>query len=191
MILLQESGQENLSLREVAVRAGVSSGAPYRHFENKEFLLAALAEGGFYRLDAAMREAIIKHAHHPLKQLNEIARTYLAIAEENPPFFKVMFGPYEVHDPMQKDVMTICEKVFANLVGIFIKGMYEGSFKKLEPEYTALSYWAMLHGLAMLLIDKKLEGFRQPGKGLTKTLLKTAEDYANGFLVQAKPPERW
>ncbi len=180
--LLAESGQENLSLREVALRAGVSSGAPYRHFENKEALLAALAEGGFRRLEEAMMEAMANHPRHPVKQLRDIAQAYLGMAEENPPFFKVMFGPYDTHDPVQKDVMPICEKVFRDLAGIFIKGIADGHFRKQDPERSALSYWAMLHGLSMLLIDKKLEGFQKPGHPLMDLLLDTAERHAHGFL---------
>lgn len=183
--LLAESGQENLSLREVAVRAGVSSGAPYRHFENKEALLAALAEGGFRRLESAIAEAVAKHPQHPVKQLREIARTYLGMAEENPPFFKVMFGPYDTHDPVQKDVIPICEKVFMDLAGIFIKGIADGHLRKQDPERMALSYWAMLHGLSMLLIDKKLGGFQQPGHPLIDLLLDTAERHAQGFQTSA------
>jgi AcrR family transcriptional regulator len=183
--LLAESGQENLSLREVALRAGVSSGAPYRHFENKEALLAALAEGGFRSLEAAMSEAVGKHPRNPIKQLRDIATAYLGMAEENPPFFKVMFGPYDTHDPVLKDVMPICEKVFRDLAGIFVKGIADDHFRKQDPERSALSYWAMLHGLTMLLIDRKLEGFQQPGHPLKDLLLETAERHAHGFLKSA------
>lgn len=183
--LLAESGQENLSLREVAERAGVSSGAPYRHFENKDALLAALAEGGFRRLEGAMAEAMAKHPRHPLKQLREIAQAYLGMAEENPPFFKLMFGPYDAHDTVQKDVMTVCEKVFRDLAGVFAKAIADGHFRKQDPERSALSYWAMVHGLSMLLIDRKLEGFQQPGHPLMDLLLETAERHVHGFLNNA------
>lgn len=183
--LLAESGQENLSLREVALRAGVSSGAPYRHFENKDALLSALAEGGFRRLEGQMAEAIMKHPRHPVKQLRTIAQAYLGMAEENPPFFKVMFGPYNEHDPVGKGVMPVCEKVFRDLTGIFAKAIADDHFREQDPERSALSYWAMLHGMSMLLIDRKLEGFRQPGHSLMGLLLETAERYAHGFLNSA------
>ncbi|GEM_PF-6299694 len=45
------------------------------------------------------------------------------MAEENPPYFKLMFGPYDVQDPAQKDVMPVCEKVFRGLAGISPKGI--------------------------------------------------------------------
>ncbi|MEO7425249.1 MAG: TetR/AcrR family transcriptional regulator [Fibrobacteria bacterium] len=180
--LLAESGQENLSLREVALRAGVSSGAPYRHFENKEALLAALAEGGFRRLEGAMAEAILKHPRHPGRQLRAISQVYLGMAEENPPFFKVMFGPYD-EEATHKDVMPVCEKVFWDLTGIFAKAMSDKHFRKQDPERSALSYWALLHGLSMLLIDRKLGGFQRPGHPLMGLLLETAERHAQGFLI--------
>lgn len=183
--LLAESGQENLSLREVALRAGVSSGAPYRHFENKDALLAALSEGGFRRLETEIAEAIAKHPRHPVKQLRDIAQAYLGIAEENPPFFKVMFGPYDAPDAGQQDVLPACEKVFMDLTGIFAKAFADVRFRKQDPERSALSYWALLHGLSMLLIDKKLGGFQQPAHSLTGLLLETAERHAHGLLDAA------
>ena len=58
LAILAESGDAGaLSLREAARRAGVSAMAPYRHFADKEALLAAIATVGFERLAAAQREA--------------------------------------------------------------------------------------------------------------------------------------
>src|SRR5258707_13128685 len=54
---LEKEGVEALKLREVARRAGVSHNAPYRHFAQREALLAALAAQGFEWLGAAQRKA--------------------------------------------------------------------------------------------------------------------------------------
>src|ERR1035438_6082563 len=58
LALIRKSGPGGFTLREVARRAGVSHNAPYRHFRNKEELLAALAAEGFDRLTAAMAKAV-------------------------------------------------------------------------------------------------------------------------------------
>ena len=55
--LLRKAGSGEFTLREVARRAGVSHNAPYRHFRDKQELLAALAAEGFDRLTAAMTKA--------------------------------------------------------------------------------------------------------------------------------------
>jgi len=58
--LLAEEGPQAFTLREVARRAGVSHNAPYRHFKDKDDLLAEVAAQGFDRLTAAMRKAMAK-----------------------------------------------------------------------------------------------------------------------------------
>jgi AcrR family transcriptional regulator len=55
--LVAEVGTHGFTLREVARRAGVSHNAPYRHYRDKDDLLAVVAMQGFERLTAAMRRS--------------------------------------------------------------------------------------------------------------------------------------
>src|ERR1700736_4378582 len=54
---VRERGVQDLSLRELAREVGVSHGAPRRHFPDRQALLDALAEAGFARLGAELRNA--------------------------------------------------------------------------------------------------------------------------------------
>src|SRR5689334_19621575 len=84
--MLEKEGLEALTLREVARRAGVSHSAPYRHFAEREALLAALAAEGFERLGAAQRKAAEAGG------LRAMGEAYVAFALENPQRFRLMFG---------------------------------------------------------------------------------------------------
>src|ERR1700740_773464 len=66
--LIGEVGPAGFTLREVARRAGVSHNAPYRHFADREELLAAVAAQGFRELTQAMRDA----AHEQAKALEQL-----------------------------------------------------------------------------------------------------------------------
>src|ERR1700686_4544319 len=55
---VRERGVQDLSLRELARAVGVSHGAPRRHFPDRQALLDALAEAGFARLGAELRDAV-------------------------------------------------------------------------------------------------------------------------------------
>src|SRR5919206_3833931 len=79
---LEKEGIGALSLRETARRAGVSHNAPYRHFPDREALLAALAAQGFAMLGEQLRG----------KPGREMGEAYVRFALEQPQRFRLMFG---------------------------------------------------------------------------------------------------
>src|SRR3954453_9835907 len=80
--ILEKEGLDALSLRELARRAGVSHNAPYRHFPDRESLLAALVEEGFQMLVDAL-------AQRPQRELGE---AYVDFALSHAQRFRLMFG---------------------------------------------------------------------------------------------------
>ena len=79
--ILENEGRDAISLRDLARRAGVSHNAPYRHFADRQALLAALAEDGFTLLATALQG----------KPWREQATAYLGFALANPERFRLMF----------------------------------------------------------------------------------------------------
>src|SRR6202044_4146949 len=77
--LIGEVGPQAFTLREVARRAGVSHNAPYRHFRDKDDLLAAVAAEGFDRLTEEMRKAMAK-GRTAAERLNLAGRGYIQFA---------------------------------------------------------------------------------------------------------------
>src|SRR5713101_5210209 len=75
--LLSEGGAAALELRKVARRAGVSHAAPYRHFADKQTLVAAINEEGFRRLAERIRSTLREAPDDPFEQLQAIARAYV------------------------------------------------------------------------------------------------------------------
>jgi AcrR family transcriptional regulator len=88
LTLISESGPQGFTLREVARRAGVSHNAPYRHFRDKDDLLAAVAAEGFARLTSAMKRSAAR-GKTPLERLRLCGRGYIQFAL--PQHFLVMF----------------------------------------------------------------------------------------------------
>src|SRR5258705_12822442 len=89
MELLEESGQTALSLRAVARRVGVSPAAPYRHYADREALVAAVAAVGYRELAARLAAA------HPSpatpEEMISVAIAYVQFALERPALFRIMF----------------------------------------------------------------------------------------------------
>ena len=134
---LEKEGVAALSLRDAARRAGVSHNAPYRHFADRDALLAALATEGFAMLGEAMRG-------HAGKQMGE---AYVSFALAHPQRFRLMFGGVV---PMAKDA-ELQEAAAATY-----RALVE-AFKDLpRPELAAAAAWSLVHGLANLLLDGHL-----------------------------------
>jgi len=136
---LEKEGVASLSLRDAARRAGVSHNAPYRHFADRDALLAALATEGFGILGEAMRG-------HTGKEMGE---AYVRFAIAHPQRFRLMFGgmlPMAKYAELQEASLS----TYRTLVD---------AFKDLpRPEVAAAAAWSLVHGLANLLLDGHLAG---------------------------------
>jgi AcrR family transcriptional regulator len=146
--LLEESGETALSLRAVARRAGVSPAAPYRHYADREALVSAVAAVGYREL--AGRLAAADPFPSTPEQLASVAVAYVQFALDRPALFRMMFG-----EPCDRDND---ERVAATAaVSLYVRGIVERAFPDTDAEAMATAIWALVHGLAFLHLDGKLE----------------------------------
>jgi len=136
--LIEEEGLAGLSVREAARRASVSHNAPYRHFPDRDALLAALAEEGFAELERALENC-------SGRQLGE---AYVRFALAHPQRFRLMFT---------RGAPRATYERFATA--------FAGSGA--EAKVAAAAAWALVHGLAGLILDGHLEN----DAGLVKKVL--------------------
>jgi AcrR family transcriptional regulator len=132
--ILEKEGLGALSLREVARRAGVSHNAPYRHFPDRESLLAALVEEGFQMFAAEL-------ARRPKREMGE---AYVGFALAHPQRFRLMFGGTVKLSQRDRRAYEALLESFSDL----------GE----DAQYAAAAAWALVHGLAHLLLDGHFEG---------------------------------
>ncbi len=155
--LLREQGIEGLTLRAVARRAGVSHSALYRHFPDKAALLAAIATEGFEALVTALDKVAAHHPDDPATQLTEAGVAYVLLALHWPQRAQLMFdGPLDP-DTSGEALRSASDKAFAALVRIIDLGQRAGIYAPGDPRELALSAWALVHGLAMLMIAGCIE----------------------------------
>ncbi|MDX6608587.1 MAG: hypothetical protein QOF85_512 [Solirubrobacterales bacterium] len=146
--LLEEEGEAALSLRAVARRAGVSPAAPYRHYEDREALVSAVAAVGYREL--AERLAAAHPAPSTPEQLASVAVAYVQFALKRPALFRIMFG-----EPCDRDNE---ERVAATAaVSLYLHEIVARCFPQSDPEALAPAIWALVHGLAFLYLDGKLD----------------------------------
>jgi len=155
--LLAEGGTTNLSLRAAAQLAGVSHAAPYRHFRDKDALVAAIAEEGFRRLTRRMRDEIAASgAKDVIGRLRASGLGYVAFAVENPAYFRTIFssGLCAAKPPSLVEAGREAYHVLRDLIAT---GVEEGSLRRADPDEISLAMWSMVHGLSMLIIDEQVE----------------------------------
>lgn len=156
LALISEEGFGALSLREVARRAGVTHAAPYRHFADKEALLAAVAEQGFVTMTARMKERMARETT-PEGRLIACGVAYVLFAMEHSAHFRVMFGPHFTQ-PLHLGASEGDTDAFGLLVAAITECQRAGAVGKGVPRELALTCWSLVHGLASLLVDGKLAG---------------------------------
>src|SRR5258708_29712691 len=90
--LLAEGGAQELDLRKVARRAGVSHAAPYRHFADKQALIAAINEEGFHWLAERIQATLHEVPDEPFEQLLGVALAYVRFSEAHPLLMLELFS---------------------------------------------------------------------------------------------------
>jgi len=149
---LEVEGVQELSLRSIAARAGVSKTAPYRHFADKDGFLGALADEGFRILCSALEEALVA----PTAALAEMGRAYMAFAARRPALYRLMNSPIVCRMPEgQMPWARRSLKLLATVVAASNEGSLDGGVIDVNA---AAAAWAYIHGLVLIRIDGLFPG---------------------------------
>jgi len=146
--LLEEDGSAALSMRAVARRAGVSPTAPYRHYADREALVSAVAAEGYRELTESLAAA--DPAPSTPDGLAAVAVAYVRFALEHPALFRAMFA--EPCDPSSEERVAATAAISA-----YVRDIVRAAFPGVDPEALSTTVWALVHGLAFLHLDGKLD----------------------------------
>ncbi len=150
---LRDTPPEQLSLRAIARALGVSQTAPYRHFDDKEALLAAIATQGYQRLLERLRAARDTSGDRAADQLRAVARAYVDFAAAEAQLFKLMFGPLAQPSARHPELREVSRETLYLVQGILAHGIEREEFDRQDVIYLANAAWAGIHGVATLRID--------------------------------------
>ena len=154
--LIGERGPSTFTLREVARRAGVSHNAPYRHFRDKDDLLAAVAAQGFRELTQAMLEEAASKSNGR-DRLKQSGLAYVSFALRRPEYFTVMFD-LPVSKDRHPEYTEASQSAFATLLGFVEDCQNEGQLPSGRSRERALLAWSLVHGIAKLAVTGRLAG---------------------------------
>lgn len=164
--LLAAHDAEHLSLRQVARNVGVSATAVYRHFPDKNALLAALASEGGEQL-AEQQLAAQREAGGGVAGFDATGRVYVRFALANPALFRLMM--VNARDGTVMDGQT--DRVAGlNLLRRNIAALATPGTSTHVQRVRAVQSWAIVHGLAMLMLDGQVP----PDDALIDAVVSTA-----------------
>ena len=154
---IRASGVDQLTLRTIGGRLGVSRTALYRHFSDKQALLAAVSTEGFRTLRLALTDAWERQGRGR-PGFEAMALAYVRFAVTHPAHYRVMFGRFVESVAGNADLQREADGAFDVLVAALVAQQEAGIIRRDEPKLQARFIWAAVHGTAMLAIDGQLYG---------------------------------
>lgn len=155
--LAAEGGPDDISVREAARRAGVSPGAPFRHFSSRDALMTAVAEEAQRRFQAEITAALSEApADAPLQQFKQLGMAYLRWALGNPAHFEIIStGRYFDHDGAAA-LSSDNAELIALSERILMEAQATGLLRPLDLKAVQIAGRALVYGLARMAIDGHL-----------------------------------
>lgn len=152
-IELFDRGVEAFSLRQVAKRAGVSHAAPAHHFGDTGGLLTALAAEGYRAFQKTLDDRMAQAGDDPRARQMAAGLGYISFATIRPALFRLIFGSDRINfaDP---DLVAASSHAYSRLEqGVFAISADAGPVD-------VVAVWAMVHGLADLMVGHRLHGLQ-------------------------------
>ncbi len=149
---IREQGSPDFSLRALARRVGVAPSAPYRHFEDKRALLAAIAAEGFRLLADGLRKAAGTARPGSLDHLRELGVAYVRFAARHPAHFRIMFRPELADKTPYPELLDAASDSFDVLTSGIRAAQESGVVRPEETGRLVRASWGMVHGIAALAV---------------------------------------
>ena len=158
--LVRQKGPRGFSLNETSRLAGVTAAAPYRHFEEKDALLAEMICDGNAIMAKEIREAVAAVTGIQ-EQMLEAGMAYLRFSVDHADYFSLIFNS-GIDKAKYPEVQRSAQDAFS----IIVELAHQSRPTPESADELALSAWALVHGLATLTADGALAAVREPQQDL-------------------------
>ena len=143
--LFLEEGEAALSMRRLAAAVGCSAMAPYRHFADKQALVAAIRAQAFNRLADALDSVEQDNRHRAA----DIGEAYVRFARANPAAYKLMFDLAQPDEAAFPELAAAAARARVSMSG-YVRELVEAGVLAGDPVELGYVFWAAIHGLIVL-----------------------------------------
>ncbi len=164
--LFLEEGYQYITMRRIAKEIGYTPGTIYLYFKNKEEILYELHNEGFKLLYQYKLNMLDSGVSTALERLKEGGKMYITFALENPDYYEVMFNMPEPRDHLERLRTTTTNdreipidyamQSYQFLKQSILACIEEGYLQEVDPDIATLAFWSFAHGLASLIIRKRI-----------------------------------
>lgn len=180
--LADESGDERISLREVARRIGVSSGAPFRHFTDHAALMTAIAEEATVRLRLMVDRDQHQSPPAAIERLRTLGHSFLAWALQHPTSFRLVSARRLYDFNASPALKSHFQAVRERTVTLVMQAQSEGDLQHdVAPERLALMLRSAVYGMARMHVDGQLAQWGVGPRAARRELQATLDALIDGF----------
>ena len=155
--LFAERGPDAVTMRQLAAELGVSPMTPYRYFQDKDDILAAVRTNGFNQFAEALETARATSGT-PAERSSAVGEAYVTFALEHPHSYKLMFDLDQPHAEKYPELIAAGQRARATMTDHVVESIRAGVFAG-DPREIGMMFWAAVHGAVVL----ELAGMLPPG----------------------------
>jgi AcrR family transcriptional regulator len=180
--LVEELGPDQVSVREAARRAGVSSGAPFRHFPNRAALMTAAAEEAMRRFKAEIDAAMaLAQGQDALVRFSALARAYLRWAVANPTLFTILGDRRPLDLEGSPGLRRDMADIQALVIDLLTQASDKGLLRSNDVFNLALNARTMAYGLCRMYADRQLLEWGIADADAEQVMAKAMRHYLRGI----------
>ena len=176
--LVRDEGVEAMTLREAARRAGVSSGAPFRHFATKRELVLALAEQGMAQLRSAIEAVLDSSINRSAPaRLALLGSAYVGWAADHPTHYRVL-GDRLLIDFYQSEALLADNRwIRETMEQLLAEGQAAELIRPVDQRQINLQLRALAYGLARMMVDGHFAEFAVAPDHVRQTMIAALDSF--------------
>ncbi len=181
--LIAEHGTEGFTMADACRTAGVSTAAPYRHFADRDALLAAVRARGFDELSAQTGAARDARPSGSIEAIIAIGQAYVRFVTRDPELFHLMWST-----PRQRYASEEAQASGRRCFGVLLEAVDRFRARQGREDIPTLSIavplWTMVHGVASLMLSDRIQGVA-PGTDIDALVDRATRAFLSGLLALA------